>query len=147
LCSEDSTAQALCCSDQSHRLNKSRGQRIIFLLEELGLDYEIKTYTRDKRRRAPAALKDVHPLGKSPTVSIEVPGIDKPLVLAESGPIVEYLCEHFGQHMIPKRYPEGKEGGVAAETEDWINYRVSAIVVLAFNPPLFSSRVLCDFCL
>ncbi|KAF2683775.1 glutathione transferase [Lentithecium fluviatile CBS 122367] len=106
-----------------HWLNKSRGQRVIWLLEELNLNYDIKTYARDKNKRAPVALKEVHPLGKSPTISIEVAGCERPLVLAESGAIVEYLCEHFGQRLVPRRYPEGKEGGVGQETEEWINYR------------------------
>ncbi|KAF2642163.1 glutathione transferase [Massarina eburnea CBS 473.64] len=106
-----------------HWLNQSRGQRIVWLLEELGLTYEIKTYMRDKNMRAPASLKAVHPLGKSPCIEIEAPGLAKPLVLAESGPIVEYLYEHFGQKHVPKRYPEGKDGVVGAETEAWIQYR------------------------
>jgi glutathione S-transferase len=103
---------------------------------------------RDKHRRAPAELKDVHPLGKSPTVSIEVLGLTKPIVLAESGPIVEYLCEHFGQRMIPKRYPEGKDGGVGAETEDWMNYRVSDggfISVATFADSTHEYLVTCGF--
>jgi glutathione S-transferase len=110
--------------NRTPRLNKSRGQRIIWLLEELKLDYDIKTYARNQEKRAPKELRDVHPLGKSPTVTIQVPARDKPLVLAESGPIVEYLCEHFGQHLVPKRYPEGKDGGLGEETDEWIDYRV-----------------------
>ncbi|PVI01228.1 glutathione transferase [Periconia macrospinosa] len=106
-----------------HWLNNSRGQRIIWLLEELKLNYEIKTYKRDQNFRAPPELKKVHPLGKSPVVSIEAPGLGQPLVLAESGAIVEYLYEHFGREHIPQRYPESKEGNVGAETEAWIQYR------------------------
>jgi len=110
-----------------NRLNKSRGQRITWLLEELKLDYEIKPYFRDKAKRAPKELKDVHPLGKSPTVTIEVPGREKPLVLAESGAVVEYLCEHFGTQLIPRRYPEGKDGRVGEERQEWIDYRVCQV--------------------
>ena len=69
-----------------HHLNNSRSQRILWLLEELGLDYEIKKYQRDpKTMLAPPELKAVHPLGKSPVIS------DNGTVVAESGAIVEYL--------------------------------------------------------
>lgn len=72
---------------------------------------------------APAELKEVHPLGKSPVITVEADGLAKPLVLAESGLIVEYLVEHFGQHLIPKKWDEGKEGRIGGETEEWIRYR------------------------
>jgi len=74
-----------------HHLNNSRSQRILWLLEELGLDYEIKKYQRDpKTMLAPAELRAVHPLGKSPVIS------DGATVVAESGAIVEYLVERHG---------------------------------------------------
>ncbi len=74
-----------------HHLNQSRSQRILWLLEELEVSYEIKFYERDKKTLlAPPSLKAIHPLGKSPVVTI-----DK-LVLAESGAIIEYLIAHFG---------------------------------------------------
>ena len=70
-----------------HHLNNSRSQRVLWLLEELGLEYEIKPYQRDPNTMlAPAALRDVHPLGKSPVIT------DGDLTLAESGAIVEYLA-------------------------------------------------------
>ena len=80
-----------------HHLNNSRSQRILWLLEELGLEYEIKKYQRDpKTMLAPAALKAVHPLGKSPVISDDVN------VVAESGAIVEYLIERYGQgRLVP----------------------------------------------
>jgi glutathione S-transferase len=69
-----------------HHLNNSRSQRILWLLEELGLDYEIRKYQRDpKTMLAPPELRAVHPLGKSPVIS------DGDTVVAESGAIVEYL--------------------------------------------------------
>ncbi|WP_332876585.1 glutathione S-transferase family protein [Massilia sp. S19_KUP03_FR1] len=75
-----------------HHLNNSRSQRILWLLEELGLDYDIKKYQRDpKTMLAPPELKAVHPLGKSPVIS------DDDNVVAESGAIVEYLVERYGQ--------------------------------------------------
>lgn len=75
-----------------HHLNNSRSQRILWLLEELGLAYEIKKYERDpKTMLAPPELKKVHPLGKSPVIT------DDDNVVAESGAIVEYLVERYGQ--------------------------------------------------
>ncbi|KAI2480020.1 Glutathione transferase [Pyrenophora tritici-repentis] len=106
-----------------HWLNKSRGQRIVWLLEELHLTYDIAVYKRDANKRAGPELKAIHPLGKSPTVSIRPAGADKDIVIAESEAIVEYICEHFGRQLIPRRYPEGKEGVVGAETEEWMRYR------------------------
>jgi len=72
---------------------------------------------------APPELKQVHPLGKSPVITVEAPGLDKPLVLAESAAIVEYLTDHFGPHLAPKRYREGMEGKVGGESEEWVRYR------------------------
>jgi glutathione S-transferase len=65
-------------------------------------------------------------LGKSPVVTIKAPGAAKPLVLAESGAIVEYLVEHFGDvrpGLVPQRYTPGCEGKVGGETEEWMRYR------------------------
>lgn len=74
-----------------HHLNNSRSQRILWLLEELGLPYEIKRYQRDaKTMLAPPELRGVHPLGKSPVIS------DAELTIAESGAIIEYLAETYG---------------------------------------------------
>jgi len=75
-----------------HHLENSRSQRVLWLLEELGLPYEVKRYKRDpKTMLAPPALKKVHPLGKSPVIS------DGKVVVAESGAIVEYLLDTYGQ--------------------------------------------------
>ncbi|QBB69299.1 glutathione S-transferase [Pseudolysobacter antarcticus] len=74
-----------------HHLNNSRSQRVLWLLEELGLPYEIKFYARDKKTMlAPPELLAVHPLGKSPVIS------DGDLTIAESGAIIEYLIERYG---------------------------------------------------
>jgi glutathione S-transferase len=74
-----------------HHLNNSRSQRILWLLEELGVPYEIKRYQRDPETMlAPPELRAVHPLGKSPVIS------DGELVLAESGAIIEYLADRYG---------------------------------------------------
>lgn len=81
-----------------HHLNNSRSQRVLWLLEELGLPYEIKHYQRDARTMlAPPELKQVHPLGKSPVIS------DGDTVVAETGAIVEYLLERLGGgRLLPK---------------------------------------------
>lgn len=95
-------------------------------MEELKLKYELKIYKRRPDKLAPVELKEVHPLGKSPVVTIEAPGAATPLVLAESGAIVEYLVEHFGSSrpgLVPQRYVPGREGTVGGETEEWMRYR------------------------
>ena len=75
-----------------HHLNNSRSQRILWLLEELGLPYEIKRYERDaKTSLAPPELLKVHPLGKSPVIT------DGDATIAESGAIVEYLLDTHGE--------------------------------------------------
>ena len=75
-----------------HHLNNSRSQRVLWLLEELGLPYEIKHYQRDaKTMLAPPELRAVHPLGKSPVIT------DDDVTVAESGAIVEYLIDLYGQ--------------------------------------------------
>jgi glutathione S-transferase len=80
-----------------HHLNNSRSQRILWLLEELGVEYEIRKYQRDATTMlAPPELLAVHPLGKSPVIS------DGDTVVAESGAIVEYLLERYGNgRLVP----------------------------------------------
>lgn len=72
---------------------------------------------------APPEVKEIHPLGKFPILAIESETTSKPLVLAESGMIIEYLISHYGSWLVPKRYVEGKEGQVGGETEEWLRYR------------------------
>lgn len=72
--------------------------------------------------RAGADLKNVHPLGKSPVITVTVPGT-KPRVIAESALIVEYLTEFFGKELIPTQFNEGHEGQIGQETEAWERYR------------------------
>ncbi len=80
-----------------HHLNDSRSQRVLWLLEELGLPYEIKHYQRDRSTMlAPPELLKVHPLGKSPVIT------DGDVTVAESGAIIEYLVERFGNgRLVP----------------------------------------------
>jgi glutathione S-transferase len=78
-----------------HHLNNSRSQRVLWLLEELGLPYEIKHYQRDaKTSLAPPELRKVHPLGKSPVIT------DGGLTVAESGAILEYLVDRYGNDRL-----------------------------------------------
>ena len=86
-----------------HHLNNSRSQRIIWLLEELGVDYEIKFYQRDPVTiLAPKSLRDIHPLGKSPVITDDASGI----TLAESGAIIEYLISQYGPQFKPEQASE-----------------------------------------
>src|SRR5271154_4929471 len=80
-----------------HHLNRSRSQRLLWLMEELGVPYEVKRYERDaKTMLAPPELLAVHPLGKSPVI------VDGTVTVAESGAIVEYLIDrHGGGRLIP----------------------------------------------
>jgi glutathione S-transferase len=91
-----------------HHLNNSRSQRVLWLLEELGLPYEVKRYQRDPRTMlAPPELRAVHPLGKSPVIT------DGPRAIAESGAILEYLVERHGDGRLRP----------AAGSEDALRYR------------------------
>ena len=79
-----------------HHLNNSRSQRVLWLLEELGVPYEIVRYQRQPDMRAPRELRAIHPLGKSPVIT------DNDNTIAESGAIIEYLIETYGNgRLIP----------------------------------------------
>lgn len=81
-----------------HHLENSRSQRVLWLLEELGVDYEVQRYARDPNTSlAPPELLAVHPLGKSPVIT------DDDRVVAETGAIIEYLIERYGQgRLLPQ---------------------------------------------
>jgi len=90
-----------------HHLNNSRSQRVLWLLEELGLPYEIVRYERDaKTNLAPDALKAIHPLGKSPVLK------DGDQVVVESGAIIEYVVRRHGKGRLAP--PES--------SPDWVRY-------------------------
>lgn len=90
-----------------HHLEKSRSHRVLWMLEELGVAYEVVEYKRTKAMLAPPELKKVHPLGKSPIV------VDGDRTLVESGAILEYLVEqHGGGRFVP-----------AAGTDEHLRYR------------------------
>lgn len=78
-----------------HWLNESRAFRLLFLLEQLKLDYEIVSYKRGEDFRAPEELKKVHPLGRAPLVELEDRTTGKKKVLAESGYIFQYILGHL----------------------------------------------------
>ena len=87
-----------------HHLNNSRSQRILWALEELGISYEVKRYERDpKTKLAPSALRQIHPLGKSPVIT------DNGNTVAESGAIIEYLLQTYEDHnLLPGEGSEEK---------------------------------------
>jgi len=83
-----------------HHLRNSRSDRILWLLEELGLDYQIVRYDRDPTFRAPPAMREIHELGKSPLVT------DGDLVIAESGAIVDYIVTRPGGGRLAPRHSD-----------------------------------------
>lgn len=92
-----------------HHLNKSRSYRILWLLEELALPYEVIYYQREKSMLAPAALKRIHPLGKSPIIT------DGNLTLAESGAIIDYVEQRYDRdHLLSPADPD---------SDSWVQYR------------------------
>lgn len=114
-----------------HHLNDSRSQRILWLLEELGLSYQIERYERDGRTRlAPPALKAIHPLGKSPVIT------DDGRVIHESGAIVDYLIRRHGRG----RLQPSPETPAYDNYVQWLHYAEgSAMLPLLLN--LYASRL------
>ncbi|MBD8526711.1 glutathione S-transferase [Pseudomarimonas arenosa] len=111
-----------------HHLNNSRSQRILWLLEELGLEYEVRRYQRDARTMlAPESLKKLHPLGKSPL--LEVDGE----VLVESGAIVEYLVDRFD---TDRRLSPAHDSASRVRFNYWLHYAEGSAM-----PPLLLSLV------
>ena len=110
-----------------HHLENSRSQRVLWLLEELGLPYTVRRYERDKATMlAPPELRRVHPLGKSPVIE------DEGRVIAETGAIVEYLVEKAGGRI-----------GVPGHREDALRYRQFLHYAEgSLMPPLFVKLVL-----
>lgn len=111
-----------------HHLENSRSQRIVWLLEELGIDYEIKRYGRDKQTGlAPPELLDVHPLGKAPVIA------DGNRTIAESGAIIEYLMYEYDDGRL--RPEEGTDERLAYNY--WLHYAEGS-----FAPLMILSLVL-----
>lgn len=108
-----------------HHLNESRSQRILWLLEELGLPYDIVQHTRDPQTRlAPPSLTDVHPLGKSPVIE------DAGQVVIESGAIIDYVIRrHAGGRLAPD--PSSADYDLY---QQWLHYAEgSAMLPLLLN--------------
>ena len=104
-----------------HHLENSRSQRILWLLEELGVPYEVRRYERDKQTMlAPLALKLVHPLGKSPVIT------DDGVTVAESGAIIEYIVDRYGNgRMAP---PPGTPARLRYTY--WLHYAEGSVMPL-----------------
>ena len=111
-----------------HHLENSRSQRVLWLLEELGVTYEVKRYARDKKTMlAPASLRQVHPLGKSPVVT------DAQVTVAESGAINEYLLENYD----PKHgLSPGAPGEARRQFRFWLHFAEGSAM-----PPLLMKLV------
>jgi len=112
-----------------HHLDNSRSQRILWMLEEVGVPYEIQRYQRDKSSMlAPASLKKIHPLGKSPVLE------DNELVLAESGAIIEYLQEAYDQEgkLKPAAFCERQQ------YRYWMHYAEGSLMPLLVMKLIFS---------
>jgi glutathione S-transferase len=109
-----------------HHLNNSRSQRVLWLLEEIGLDYEVIRYQRDaKTMLAPASLRRIHPLGKAPIIE------DGSLRLAETGAIVDYLVDRYGKGLEPAR-----DGESYWRYRYWLHYAEGSLM-----PPLLLKLV------
>ncbi len=110
-----------------HHLENSRSTRVLWLLEELEEAYTLKVYPRDPRTsRAPAELRELHPLGKAPIVTLD------DLVLAESGAILEHLLDSLGQGRL--RPPQGTPAAV--QCRYWLHFAEGSLM-----PPLLLALI------
>src|SRR6266568_4756751 len=102
-----------------HHLERSRSQRILWLLEELGVPYEVKEYKRDPQTQlGPPELKRVHPLGKAPVIE------DNGQVIAESGAIIEYILRRHGRG----RLQPPPSSASYDEYSFWIHYAEGSVM-------------------
>ena len=117
-----------------HHLETSRSQRILWLLEELSLPYDIRRYARDPvTRLAPAELKQVHPLGKSPVIT------DGATVVAESGAIIEYVHALPG---APALLPaDGYAAAKVRELDTYINLHLELVARNLYPQALFGGKI------
>ncbi|HEY9254609.1 MAG TPA: glutathione S-transferase [Stenotrophomonas sp.] len=114
-----------------HHLNNSRSQRVLWLLEELALPYQIVRYERDPQTLlAPPALRAVHPLGKSPVV------VDGEHVLAESGAILDYLTERYDTERVLSPTPRPVDSPERLRFRYWMHYAEGSAM-----PPLLLTLV------
>jgi len=114
-----------------HHLNNSRSQRILWLLEELGVPYQIKHYQRDATTRlAPPELKQVHPLGKSPVIE------DDGVKVAESGAIVDYLVRKYGRD----KFQPAENSADYVAYQQWLHFAEGS-AMLPFLLALYVGRL------
>ena len=117
-----------------HHLNNSRSQRVLWLLEELELPYEVKRYARDAvTMLAPPELKAVHPLGKSPVLT------DGGQTLAETGLIVEYLCDRYGEGRLAPAKSAGVDSAERLRWLYWLHYAEGSIMPLLLLKLVFDA--------
>lgn len=115
-----------------HHLENSRSLRVLWMLEELGLDYELRRYPRDpKTLLAPPELRQVHPLGKSPVLQ------DGELVLAESGAILDYLADRYDTQRQLSPSPTPADGAERIAYRYWLHYAEGSAM-----PPLLLTLVI-----
>ncbi|MGU3391276.1 glutathione S-transferase family protein [Sphingomonas sp. M1A8_2b] len=113
-----------------HHLNYSRSIRVIWLLEELGIEYDLVKYERDANFRAPPELKAIHPLGKAPVL------VDDALTLAESASILAYVDERYGD----RRFSPPAVSDAAAIHDEWLQY-VESSASLPIMMTMFGKRM------
>ncbi|WP_158785049.1 glutathione S-transferase family protein [Pantoea sp. BAV 3049] len=111
-----------------HHLNNSRSQRVLWMLEELEVPYQIKQYQRESTMLAPESLKKVHPLGKSPVIT------DENRVIAESGAILEYLVERYDAEYRLKLLNEDER----LQSRYWLHYAEGSLMPLLVMKLIFS---------
>ncbi len=116
-----------------HHLENSRSFRIIWLLEELNVDYQLTSYQRNKEFRAPESLKQVHPLGHTPILEVN----DRPLV--ESGFIIEYLLKHYDKEQKFKPADDNEEAWEAYTF--WLHFAEASIMPLLVMRLVFTKVV------
>ena len=115
-----------------HHLNNSRSQRILWLLEELGVPYQVKHYQRDATTRlAPPELKQVHPLGKSPVIE------DDGVKVAESGAITDYLIRKYGKD----KFQPAETSPDYVVYQQWLHFAEGS-AMLPFLQPRINSEIL-----
>ena len=114
-----------------HHLNNSRSQRVLWLLEELATPYEVRRYERNADTMlAPPELKQVHPLGKSPVIT------DDGLTIAETGLIVEYVCDRYGAGRLAPAKSAGLDSAERLRWLYWLHYAEGSAM-----PPLVMKLV------
>jgi glutathione S-transferase len=118
-----------------HHLNDSRSQRVLWLLEELGVPYDIKHYQRDaKTRLAPPELFAIHPLGKAPVIT------DNGVAVFESGAIVDYLIRHHGNAAGQPKLRPAESTPEFEQYQQWLHYAEGS-AMLPLMLKLYVSRL------